>query len=528
MKRASVTLLLSCLACAACGSNAPVVLKGTIGPEGGSLKASNGLEFVVPAGALAAKTSLTLTQLDAKSFTDGTAVAGVLMEPSGLQFAQPATLTVPLPEAWPADATAVELEFKTTAAGAYETGRELQLSADRRKATFEVRHFSGKICAKNCHAGTREFLRARFRERGCCADETNRLVKAKFPTVPQGASCEYVDEQSIQAVLDTFFDDIGGWDEGQDVPSATLAQMVSAANEGRQVAIAFKQTAFGSREGTHHFYSRVAHTTVLEFKDGEWKIRNAVVAGNDVLKALGGTNLAWWPLADLNGFRKARQGVAVEVQACGKPGCLGPVGIDPGDPAYPYLPLDTRAIPWGAVRIYVESTGHACWVPPGTTVSPTACGMGGSPCAVGDACLWCIDSATATFSGLSRPENNGRSTMQGFFDLEWTDANNVKTGFLALDDATNMSSITCWLHDNATNKPNANQTLLDVSIPSARGGTFFRPGDGSGAATCNITARFSGNDIIGTVSMASTEHPSTVIGRFAGTWSTDAGCPKAP
>jgi hypothetical protein len=69
-----------------------------IGPGGGTVTSSDGASIVVPAGALEADTTITITSDPAAPITaDMTAVGTpVSFEPEGLRFAKPVRLTLPL------------------------------------------------------------------------------------------------------------------------------------------------------------------------------------------------------------------------------------------------------------------------------------------------------------------------------------------------------------------------------------------------------------------------------------------------
>ncbi len=323
---------------------------------GGSLSTSRGVVLEVPPGALPADTEITLTELDAAALVelDSTFVAGVRLEPEGLTFSTPATLRVPLPAPWPEDADPIELVFKgADPASAVDTGMTVALSDDRQTAIFQVSHFSGRICANQCHAGVREYLTAQFAARGCTRDEWKVRVLGKYPGLELRDTCESITTHELGGMLDSFFDEVGaGWNAGQDVPAETLSQLATWANQGRNVVILFSNDVNGPRGGPHQFYW-AAHSCVLEQKSGTWQMRHVFIPRSDeFINHIGGTNIFWWPLADLNNFRKQKSGVGLEVYYCGTPGCFG--SDDPEDPLRPYDPLDKRGVPWDAVRIFVE------------------------------------------------------------------------------------------------------------------------------------------------------------------------------
>lgn len=525
MKRLALLLLAVNTTCA----SGPSAVTATIGPEGGTIQTSNGLSLDIPQGALASTTTITLTPLSPSQLAAPGTIAGVRLEPDGLQFKVAATLKVPLPEAFPLQSPPAELEFKTDPANAYPTGRTVELSPDGKTAIFKVTHFSGRICASNCHAGTREYLRAKFAERGCCGAEMDRLVTAKFPTVKLPTSCDMLGETAVQAMLDTYFDDVAGFDADDAIPSNVVPSLIAHLNSGRNVVIAFKQNVFGQREA-NGFYRAVAHTAAIEMHNGEYQIRNAVVAGPQVLAALGGTNLAWWPLKDLDGFRKAYQGVGVEMQACGKPGCLGPDGIDPGDPKYIYLPLSTRMVPWNALRIYVEKSSHAC---SGRDLKPAACtstdgGGGTTPCELGKVCRWCLG-GTVTYSGQTPPNNNGAETVKGTVMTVWASDTSIYEASLTLAGAAKdwknlpYTSVSCPSFTSMmTSVPSQNRTVLEVTTSAGLGNSFHNGDGGYIFADCTLRTIVDGPQISGTV-VLNGNNGSKAEGTFLGTFVTDGG-----
>lgn len=337
---------------------------------GGRVLGSTGYELEIPPGALAEDTEITLTPLSAARLADlePRYLAGVVLEPEGLTFSRPATLRVPLPAPWPHTDPPMELMFKgTDPAEAVETGRLVGLSEDGRFAIFEVLHFSGRICANQCHAGVREYLEAQYAARGCARAEWSRRVTGKYPGLELRESCEFIAPEELIAILDSMFDEFGEWSGGVDVPADKLAELEQIAESGRFVVFLFGKDAFTPRGGARNFFGNVAHSAIAEKRAGRWEMRNAFVPGKVARLLPDGTNLVWWPMDDLNAFRNLQQGVAIEIAVCGSPGCLGT--DDPFDTSKPYDPLEKRTvIPWNAVRIFVEREQNSpcsrlagCW-----------------------------------------------------------------------------------------------------------------------------------------------------------------------
>ena len=347
------------VACASTGdSSAPTDAPATgmiSAREGGTIRTQGGIVLEVPPGAVPNDTSVTVTPIDARASGDAAIVAGARFEPDGLELLAPATLRLP----FTSNGTnpPIELVFRgSDARNAMASGIVADVSS-RTHAVLSIWHFSGNICARNCHGGTREFLTARLAAKGL---DLTACVTSKYPSDLLPAKCEDIhSDQSVQAILGTFFEEQtpSCCDAGQDVPSAQLAQLAQLAASGRNVVIAFQAGGFGTRGGDHGFYPSMNHTATIEIVGGVPMLRNTVVVptqgGVDILALLGGTNLTYWPLAELNRFRTLHSGEALEIAACKdlpeaeRPGCLSA-------PHGPFHPLAVRPIPWSAVRIFVE------------------------------------------------------------------------------------------------------------------------------------------------------------------------------
>lgn len=347
----------------------PQAVRATISAaKGGTISTDSGVTLVIPAGALAEDTEIVLTTVTASALSkiDSSFLAGVILEPDGLTFSTPATLRVPLPAALDADFPPRELVFKgTDPKDAVETGTLVGLSADGRTAIITVTHFSGRVCANNCHEGVRQFLKASFASRSCPQAEWEARVVGKYPGYSFGP-CDTIKAGAIHAIVDSYFDFYAGADGDTDIPVQTLAELEAFAAAGRHVVLLFGKDAMPERSGERMFYGNVAHSAIVEMKDGKWQMRHTFVPGGVPLAAIDNTNFVWWPLSDLNAFRRLRQGVGIEMAVCGTPGCLG--SADPEAKGKPYNPLETRIVPWNAVRIFVEREDNSpcnrlggCW-----------------------------------------------------------------------------------------------------------------------------------------------------------------------
>ncbi len=354
-----IGVLLVALSCSSEKSSGPDLspAKGLISATGGgTIRTASGIVLEVPPGAVSQDVEVTVFPLDAAGATATPSfVQGVRFEPEGLALKKAATVRLPLSAA--TSAPPLELVFNGSDPNrAIASGNVADLSSDGLTATLSVWHFSGAICASNCHGGTREFLTPKL---GAHGSDLTACVTERYPdSLP--AHCEDLhSDESIQAILDTFFDEVPSCcDEGQDVSAAQLQSLADAVNRGRNVVVAFNRGAFPPRNGRHGFYPVMNHTASVEIVGGVPKLRNTVVIpkaqGSEILAKLGGTNLVYWPLAELNAFRKLRAAEGLEIFACNDPGCLG------NDRGGPYAPLAERPFPWSAVRLYVERDQPTC------------------------------------------------------------------------------------------------------------------------------------------------------------------------
>lgn len=97
MKRTLWAIVLACAGLAGCSSARDTIIEKTIGPEGGTIAAGDGkMELTIPAGALDADTKIRITPLGG---------GGYKLEPSGLEFNEPATVTLTLPAEAPDEVT---------------------------------------------------------------------------------------------------------------------------------------------------------------------------------------------------------------------------------------------------------------------------------------------------------------------------------------------------------------------------------------------------------------------------------------
>jgi len=136
---AALLILAACAALTACGSKSggegsPPPAGVAVGPAGGTFDLGNGVTIVVPPGALAQETRITLTT--------ATAPAAALspmyqFRPEGLTFQKPITVTMPLPAAAPAGTSVLWTQYGDPAVWEYLGG-----TAAGSTIAVQVAHFS--------------------------------------------------------------------------------------------------------------------------------------------------------------------------------------------------------------------------------------------------------------------------------------------------------------------------------------------------------------------------------------------------
>jgi hypothetical protein len=130
-------------------------LRATVGPEGGELVGAPGsplagVRLAIPAGALAAKTELTLSAIDEGPPLPQTAVRcgpNFSLEPAGLALAVPASLTLPFDE----DAVTTQYRFddevKVWDLQQGTWGQRVQTDSSEGSVTIELEALSGNVAA---------------------------------------------------------------------------------------------------------------------------------------------------------------------------------------------------------------------------------------------------------------------------------------------------------------------------------------------------------------------------------------------
>lgn len=342
--------------------------------QGGKLTLSDGSELLIPAGALRADTTVTLSRVEVPEHAE-LQVTALVLEPEGILLEKPALARLPLPEDWLARSLPLEMEGKGTApeeAAPFHVELPISGAEGVYFAEAKVHHFSTKVASRNCHAGTVKRVLDAFQARGCDREKLIQDINERFDGLGLSEdSCRSTGPEAVQGLLDGYFSEVGAWNAGEPVPSALLSQLLAAAKSGQKVVLAFGLGPWGPRAGEHGFYSGYAHTATLEVQGDEVVLHNTVMATDGRLRALmGGEVTATWPAARLDEFRQLQTGVALEIALCGTPGCLSapdlnehgldiyhPLGgVDASDPRCGGVCVPPRPVPWPAVRIYLDKT----------------------------------------------------------------------------------------------------------------------------------------------------------------------------
>lgn len=348
-----------------CSDNNPVKMEEaestaskTIGTAGGSVETENGITLNIPQGALQQDTEIKVTSLEGNTFGELGAI-GAKLEPDGLTFDSPATIQFPLPVDWAEDEEPLIYEASGSDPSNFLIGNlkgTVTGSAGAYFCEVEVSHFSSLGAARNCHAGTVDFLLDDFVTRGCNVEEMTSQVKESFGDKFIVQTLEKTTEFRLapipmQYFLDTYFNDIAGFEEGEPVTGTFFNTLVNYLNEGRQVVVAFGKT--WNNKNNEGFYIGFDHSALLEIHNGQIKLRQSVsFQKDDIVNQLiekNGKNVFWYPKVgeldaeSINQFRESKTGVSLEDELCeGEPECLFS------------QPVERRSIPYPAARFYVS------------------------------------------------------------------------------------------------------------------------------------------------------------------------------
>jgi hypothetical protein len=324
--------------------------------KGGTITAENGVSLIIPSGALKNDTAIKATSAAGSEF-DEFCVIGARFEPDGLTFLKPATIRFPMPADWPAISDPSFTRHRGRIRRTFP-GRDLAVitgSAGKYVAEVQVSHFTSFGAARNCHAGTLNYLLNKFAHSGCSTSEVVRQVNDRYGNRFeiknwQGRSDQFwVDNSSMQYFLETYFDNLRGYEEWEAVDDELIDTMLGYLILYRkQVVVAFS-TKWNVNNSA--LYDDFAHTAALEVRNGQLKLRQSVSVNDGIfnqLVAKNGENAFWYPKEGsltaelLNQFRQLKTGVGLEEEFCGAPGCL-----------WPNRPLEGRIQPWTSVRFYV-------------------------------------------------------------------------------------------------------------------------------------------------------------------------------
>lgn len=362
-----------------------------IGPEGGVLEARGGQQLEIPSGALLKETVIGIRQVDT-ALVGTTALSAVQLEPNPTELETPGFLRFPLPEDWNEYDAPVVIAFPENDPGSYvDTGVYATVVPATIAATnwdgFEtedapsstpmaktpVYQFNiGMGVAQNCHDGTIKTLLFQYDlYRSCFVSDAINKVRSKYQhitglTIPiPGPQKNDYPNDATQAILNTFFVDVGEFKEDQPIGAEYMNKILDHIQAGRIVVVAFESPQFVKSSDSRFaqekgFYQSFKHTAIFEKVEvnGQQviRLRNTPNVGDklcDELTAKYGDCVFWWPFQgsitadELNLFRNQKSGVAVELELRGKPETLFTA------------PLSARSKPWTAIRFYVEKAGPA-------------------------------------------------------------------------------------------------------------------------------------------------------------------------
>ena len=330
--------------------------------DGGSVTTASGASLYIPAGALPSDTTLFIEVLEIEDESDliGTCLR---ISPDDIVLEEPITITMPIPDELTEDDELDVYEFmgddpgNYIQTGVYATVYPSYLKTTRGSDTGSVailstKNLAGKIFSKNCHAGTFTQIYENYLTRECTKEAFFDNINDKYDDV-NASEDMLIDASSkeMRAAMGTYFTEIGSVYSGDNVPENIKTTVADNIHEGRIVVI-----AFGKKSG-----DQFSHTaTILEDNWGQLLIRNTCNVGDEIRKKLGGGEIVvHYPFNDIDEFRKLPSGVAVELDICGKPGCLSDAsqndfGIDK------MTALENRAVgAWGSIVIFVESADPA-------------------------------------------------------------------------------------------------------------------------------------------------------------------------
>lgn len=349
-----------------CSDNDPVApdpdtktVKATIGSTGGTLTTDNNVSLIIPSGALQQDTEISVTSLKGDTF-DELGIIGARLEPDGLIFNIPAIIRFPLPADWAANEIPAIYEASNTEPTNFLVNGfgKLMGNPGAYFCEVEVSHFSSIGAARNCHAGTINYLLKKdFKsEMGCGVVEMEAKIKESYGNkfsifyLKNQTDDFRVDNVSMQCFLKVYFNEVRSFDAGELVTETFLNSMVGNMENGRQVVVAFNQE-WGEPDNDG-FYGGMAHTGVLEIVNGQLKLRQSVSVNEEVIEQLrmeNGENVIWYPKdgaltgGSINQFRDEKSGVIWERNICDSDGCL-----------WPESPVQFRIKQYASAKFYVS------------------------------------------------------------------------------------------------------------------------------------------------------------------------------
>ncbi len=350
---------------------------------GGTITTANGISLEIPPGALSSNTEVKVIPLKVADDNIGNLfVNGARFEPEGAVLGIPAVVRMPLPADWDGAHSPEIHEGKgNDPLKAIPTGRFAKVIGQPGAYVAEVgvSHFSTVILGRNCHKAAIRRVLSNLQGKGLSSFSIIDTLGQCYPAVNLNDIIRTVDTQTrfdgagpkeVQAVLDTYFADLGGW-EGisppfayHAVPPDLLEKIRNMARKGRMVAFAFKSGPWGKRSGQELFFNPIPqeypHTALLEVQpSGEVKIFNGLPTTNTGLmrymrevRQTDAVEFRYSGEGDgLNQFRMEEFFVPLEKDICGAKDCLN----DPNNGLGFQIEVPPpRTYPWNSVRVYAQ------------------------------------------------------------------------------------------------------------------------------------------------------------------------------
>ena len=237
--------------------------------QGGTVVASTGHRLEVPAGAVNEDVEVTIVPLQVEGPDDLDLLGGVMLEPSGIEFDLPATLTVPLAVELPAGTELKLAQSEDAPDDFLDMGTLFVVDAGGRTATGEIYGFSVKVVQKNCHAGTRdEVLSTWSTNNGPDQDEVVDTTNIDLSNLQ---TCQ-LHQDPLQQLLRPYFEPCFEFPANVPFSSTALAQIRSLVDQGRQVVLLMGSSVGGSGENR----TGIAHSAVVVKEGSEYLIRNQI------------------------------------------------------------------------------------------------------------------------------------------------------------------------------------------------------------------------------------------------------------